>query len=404
MSNSASIPILSQHEFIAARIRELKSRLSIVTTERIPIQNAYGRVLGQDIVAPRDSPALDVSAMDGYAIRIAELDGSVLPICGTSTAGSKPLELALNSAVRVFTGAPVPATATCVVRREDCNESETYVSVGIPKESLNEGLNIRRRGENAKAGDLVAPIGTLMTPNRYAGAVTFSNEVSCQVYRKVRVAIINTGDELMEPGQAMEAWQIRDSNGPFLESMLARHDWAVVNRQRVVDNLDSILATVRAALPECDVMLLTGGVSMGDTDYVPDAIRGAGCQVAFHRIPIRPGKPILGAVGPAGQLVLGLPGNPISVAVTFRRIALELIRHVAGLIHSDVAPTLRLDCTDMKTLDLTWFRLVTQNERGSLSLVATQGSGDIVSLVASDGFVEIPPHSLSSGSWPYYAW
>ena len=304
----------------------------------------------------------------------------------------------------MFTGGPVPSQAQCVVRREDCNESETYVSIAVPKESLFPGQNIRRQGENAAAGGTVVPEGTLLTPSRYAGAITFSEETKIQVFRKVRVGIINTGDELIDFGKPIQPWQIRDSNGPFLEAMLHRHAFLKVTRTKVHDQQDDTRAILEAHLQECDVILLTGGVSMGDTDFVPDAIQSCGCTTIFHRLPIRPGKPILGAVGPRGQLVLGLPGNPLSVAVTFRRFALGLIQHVAGFARADDPLYAQLDAPDDKAIQLTWFRLVKVGSHGRLNLVPSQGSGDIASLIQSDGFVQIPPNAMPAGQRLYYPW
>ncbi len=397
-------PLSAPQDMIAAKLADLQSRLKVVSTESVPMLGSIGRVLAQDIHVFRDSPAIDVSAMDGYAIRLDDYDGRAFPVCGTATAGSAPMHLAPRSAVRVFTGGPVPTQAQCVVRREDCNESETYVSICVPKESLVPGQNIRRRGENARAGETVIAAGSLLTPCRFAGAVTFSDQASLTLFRKVRVGIINTGDELIEFGQPIEPWQIRDSNGPFLESMLARLPWVEATRTKVMDDQDATAQAIRYGLERCDVLLMTGGVSMGDTDYVPEAIKSAGCQVVFHRIPIRPGRPMLGAVGPAGQLVLGLPGNPLSVAVTFRRFGLEMIRNVAGFAQCEHPPVLQLDCDDTKTLDLIWFRLVCLKPDGRLSLVPSQGSGDIASLIQSDGFVEIPLNEQTAGCRPFYAW
>lgn len=143
---------------------------------------------------------------------------------------------------------------------------------------------------------------------------------------------------------------------------------------------------------------------MGDTDFVPDAIQSCGCTTIFHRLPIRPGKPILGAVGPRGQLVLGLPGNPLSVAVTFRRFALGLIQHVAGFARADDPLYAQLDAPDDKAIQLTWFRLVKVGSHGRLNLVPSQGSGDIASLIQSDGFVQIPPNAMPAGQRLYYPW
>ena len=382
----------------------LKNCLRVVGTESIAATKSFGRVTAQTINAFRDSPSTDVSAVDGYAVRISDLDGNALPVTDTATAGSAPLQLDTKSAIRVFTGGPVPPQAECVVRREDCQESTSYVKIIVPKQLIALGQNIRRQGENARAGATVTPTGSLLSACPFAGAMTFLSSATIDVFKKVRIGIINTGDELIEFGQPIEPWQIRDSNGPFLESSLAIHPWVQTERSRVSDERDQTEQAIRNKLSQCNVLLLTGGVSMGDTDYVPDSIRSAGGQIVFHRISIRPGRPLLGAYGPEGQLILGLPGNPLSVAVTFRRYAMEMIRHVAGFARSEPAPLIQLETTDTKTSDLTWFRLVSLRDDGRLSLVSSQGSGDIASLIQSDGFVEIPPNSQAAGTRAFYAW
>lgn len=382
----------------------LKYCLRMVGTESIAATESFGRVTAQNINAFRDSPSTDVSAVDGYAIRISDMDGNALPVTDTATAGSAPLELDTKSAIRVFTGGPVPPQAECVVRREDCQESTSYVKIIVPKQSIALGQNIRRQGENVRAGATVTPTGSLLSACPFAGAMTFLSSATIEVFKKVRIGIINTGDELIEFGQPIEPWQIRDSNGPFLESSLASHSWVQTERSRVSDQRDQTEQAIRSRLRQCNVLLLTGGVSMGDTDYVPDSIRSAGGQVVFHRISIRPGRPLLGAYGPEGQLILGLPGNPLSVAVTFRRYAMEMIRHVGGFARSEPVPLMQLETSDTKTSDLTWFRLVSLRDDGRLSLVSSQGSGDIASLIQSSGFVEIPPNSLAAGTRSFYAW
>jgi molybdopterin molybdotransferase len=404
MATNSPAPGLPQVDLLNAKLADLQSCLRPVDEESVPIGQALGRVLSREIKAFRDSPSINVSAMDGYAIRRHDLDGRVLPICATTAAGSPPALLSAGAAVRIFTGGAVPSGADCVIRREDCNESESYVSINLSKDSIPHGLNIRSQGENARRGDTVVGPGVLLDACKYAGAVTFSDQPDLFVYRKLRVAIINTGDELVKFGQPMEPWQIRDSNGPFLEAMFANYAWADVQRSQVKDQAQDAHLAIQDRLRHCDVLLLTGGISMGDTDHVPDAIRNAGCRILFHKIPIRPGRPMLGAVGPCGQLVLGLPGNPLSVAVTFRRFGLGLIQVMAGICTITPSTHRTLHCDDPKTLDLTWFRLVRSNADGSLSLVPNQGSGDIASLVQSDGFVEISPNSYSAGTWPFFAW
>jgi molybdopterin molybdotransferase len=312
--------------------------------------------------------------------------------------------MASGTAVRVFTGGPVPPQAQCVVRREDCNESESYVSIEVPKASLSMGQNIRKQGENARTGSLVVHRGDVLSPAKYAGMLTFSDQAELDVFRKVRIGIINTGDELIDFGKPIEPWQIRDSNGPFLESMLQRYDWIESTRTKVRDRPENTQKVIQEHLERCDVILLTGGVSMGDTDFVPDAILSCGCKTIFHRLPIRPGKPILGAVGPKGQLVLGLPGNPLSVAVTFRRFAMPLIQYVAGMNGYNPPMRIEVESPDDKVLELTWFRLMKIAPSGRAEIIPSQGSGDIASLVHSDGFVEIPPMALSAGFRMVYPW
>jgi molybdopterin molybdotransferase len=395
---------LPQVDLIDAKIDQLKSHLQIAGVERLSTTTSIGRVAAQDICAFRDSPSTDVSAMDGYAVRWSDIDDHPLPVTGTATAGSPPLQLASKTAIRVFTGGPVPTQAECVVRREDCVESPSHVAFQVTRVSVAINQNIRKQGENAKAGDLVIPRGTWLSPARFAGAMTFSSNLELEVFKKVRIAIINTGDELIEFGQHIEPWQIRDSNGPFLESTLANYPWVQTERIKVPDQRDKTEQAIHERLAQCDVLLLTGGVSMGDTDYVPDSIRSVGGHIVFHRIPIRPGRPMLGAYGPNGQLILGLPGNPLSVAVTFRRYAMDLIRHVAGFANAELVPNIQVESNDSKTIDLTWFRLVSLDEAGRLKLVSSQGSGDIASLIKSDGFVELPPNSPAAGMRKFYGW
>ena len=205
---------LPQIDLISAKMDQLKERLRIVDRERLPAIECAGRIVAENILAFRDSPATDVSAMDGYAVRRCDLGKGPLPVTGIATAGSVPLQLPVASTVRVFTGGPVPAQSDCVVRREDCIESTHQVTIEVTQESISPGHNIRRQGENAKAGDVVIEHGSLLTACRYAGALTFLSKDVIEVYRKVRVAIINTGDELIEFGQSIQPWQIRDSNGP----------------------------------------------------------------------------------------------------------------------------------------------------------------------------------------------
>jgi molybdopterin molybdotransferase len=202
----------------------------------------------------------------------------------------------------------------------------------------------------------------------------------------------------------MSPWQIRDSNGPFLESALRQYVWCETSRCKVRDSLDTIRDNIAESLISSDVILLTGGVSMGETDHVPRAIQEVGGRIVFHRIPIRPGKPLLGAATSDGKLILGLPGNPLSVAVTFARYGKKLLSFMAGSSEQLVAPNLVTRCSDQKMLDLVWFRLVRRLQDGCVEVIPSLGSGDIASLARSDGFVEVPPGEITAGTKRFFAW
>ncbi|MFN3193380.1 MAG: molybdopterin molybdotransferase MoeA [Aureliella sp.] len=394
---------LTPLEMIEDAIQQLGSRLSTLGTEDIGVQAAAGRILAAPLVADRDSPALDVSAMDGYAIRLADSQRNPLPISTTTTAGSPPSQIEPGKAVRIFTGAPVPQQAECVVKREDTVETEEHIEITLLTDELRVGQNIRRRGENIQAGELILDAGTLIGPAEIAAVSSFATAM-LNVVRRAQVSILNTGDELVRAGEPVQDWQIRDSNGPTLQTWLDTLPYTEVVRQaRIGDTLDSTIRDLDSAIQSSDAVLLTGGVSMGDTDYVPDAIRQLGGEIVFHRLPLRPGRPVLGAI--VGQtLVLGLPGNPVSVAVTSRVIALPLLQLLCGLTASPKNPLREITNPDDKTLHLAWYRLVDETPEGELRLTATRGSGDLVSLARSSGFIEVAPGIAGHGPYPFTRW
>jgi molybdopterin molybdotransferase len=237
------------------------------------------------------------------------------------------------------------------------------------------------------------------------GAVATFAPVQLTVQRRVRVVVLNTGDELACIGGHVEPWQIRDSNGPLLETWLKQLPWIdFVCRKHVGDKLHSIQSAIAAHLPHADAIVLTGGVSMGDADFVPEAIAKLDGEVVFHRLPIRPGKPVLGA-HLDGKLILGLPGNPVSVAVTSRVIGLPLLRKLAGIVPTEASlERCELANADDKTLSLMWYRLVKIGPDSQVRLIDTQSSGDLVSLALSDGFVEIPIGARGIGPWRVQWW
>ncbi len=376
------------------------------SVERLPIGVARGRVLAEPLLADRDSPALDVSAMDGFAVRLADLARSELPIArADAMIGRAPVALEPGAATRIVTGAPVPEGADAVVRREDVEERDGRVRITIGLDSLRPGMNIRRRAENARAGTVIVGAGRVIDAAAI-GAMAGFGLAHVVVRPRVRVGIITTGDEVKGVGESCEPWQLRDSNGPSLHAMLAARAWIdAAAPRRAIDEPETIAAELRNAAERTDAVFLTGGVSMGDRDFVPRVVRELGGRIIFHKLPQRPGRPMLGAVLPSGIPVLGLPGNPISVLVTARRIGLPILAHLAGIDAAQVVgKSRRLATPDDATTDLWWHRLVRERSDGALEFVSLRGSGDIAAAAASSGFIEVPPGASGPGPWSYFSW
>jgi molybdopterin molybdotransferase len=341
--------------------------------------------------------------MDGYALRASDVPLQDLPTCGESVPGRPPPSLSPAHALRIVTGAPLPQGADLVVPIEQIDEAEHHIRLKPSASALKAGQNVRRRGENLSVGARFSSPGELISPPLVSAIASFGGG-SINVFRRLRVAIINTGQELTSVDEKPNQWQIRDSNGPSITSLLAAHPWIECDAHvRVPDEPEQIEAILVDRLSQSDAIILTGAVSVGPYDHVPGILKKIGCDVVFHRLPMRPGKPVLGAVGPTGQVVFGLPGNPVSALVCARKLALPVLAHQAGLARRNCPALMSLDA-DGATLPLWWYRLVRCTDGSRVRPVETHGSGDLVSLAHSDGFVEVPPNSAGPGPWPYYPW
>ncbi len=391
----------------------LAQRLATVSTERLSLESCNGLVGRESVIADRDSPAIDVSAMDGYGLLFSDvIAGRELKIIAQSTPGhSAPESPSSGTAIQIFTGAPVPTGCELVIRREDVSEvtapddAHTVASIRIGDREHRIGENIRRQGENGRKDDEVLAPGHLLQPGSIAAAANFG-AASMTVSKRVRVRLIITGDELRSVRDRVQPWELRDSNGATLAAILGGHRWIeVCGFERAGDDLEKLGSMIADAASESDAVILTGGVSAGDFDFVPAAIRRSGGEIVFHRLPIRPGKPICGGVGCQGQLIVGLPGNPVSVAVGCVRFVLPWLRRIAGFsTWNRVPPCIELEAPPQRTLPLHWFPLVRINDSGKAELVPSKGSGDLVSMAYSDGFVGIPPESSGTGPWPFWSW
>ena len=295
--------------------------------ETLPLIAALGRYLAAPLVAQRTQPAADLSAMDGYAIRFADLPGPWRQT-GSIAAGSFPdRPLGTRETMRIFTGAPLPTGADTVLIQEDAAASADIVALTGTGPSAR-GQHVRPAGSDFSSGTMLAAAGTRLAPGLIALAA-MAGHAALAVGRAPRVALISTGDELVDPGAPLAPGQIPNSNAPMLAALLASVPAILGTVQRIGDDRAATIAAVRAAGATHDVIVTLGGASVGDHDHIHAAMTSLGAPPAFWKIAMRPGKPLLaGRVGDA--VLLGLPGNPASAFVTAHLFLLPLIRHLAG--------------------------------------------------------------------------
>lgn len=380
-------------------------RIHPVEREPLPLPGAIGRVMGEPLTTDRPSPPYDVAAMDGFAARLTDLRRTPLPIVDEALAGQPAKVLPSSAVIRINTGAVVPTGTDAVIKRENAVADETGFRLCVPVATIRPGDHIRRQGENAAAGVVVSSGGVVITPPMMAALASFgTNQIT--VHRRVRVGLLTTGDEISPHDEQPEPWRIRDSNGPSLGAMLESFAYLSVGECLAVPDEPTRIQSVFAELiRSCDAVFITGGVSMGTCDHVPNVLKELDAEVVFHRLPIRPGRPILAAVSAGGKPILALPGNPVSVMVTARRLGLAVLAKKAGIMKPiRSVPFVMLTSGSAQSSDLWCYRLVQFCEDGVAKLIPNRGSGDIVAAARSDGFIEIPPGKTGNGPWPFYSW
>ena len=365
-----------------------------------PLLDLLHFVLADAVCADRDMPASDRAAMDGYAIRAAEAGTIpvILRAVGEVPAGS-PIQPRLmpGECVRIFTGANVPTDADTVVMVED---TETVASSSHDDQvrflkPIRHGQHIFRRGENAIRGDVLIPAGTRLS----AVHISLCATAGCDrplVHQMPRVSIVTTGAELRDAGEHVGDHEIRDSNGPMLAAVLAQHHFPCVGRRSAPDDVALLVRAMNQALDESDVVLTTGGVSVGKYDLVPDAVCNAGGKIIYHGVQIKPGKPQLFAAFPSGKCIFGLPGNPLSAMTGMHEFALPALRRLAGVPADQCRPMLRLPVTaDVHTKGKrrrhVLGRLVLQETGSHVEPVPSVGSADLAAAGKADGTIIVPP-------------
>ncbi len=282
-------------------------------TERLPLDQALGRVLAAPVEAAIDVPGWDNSAMDGYAVRLADLSapGARLPVSQRIPAGAAPRPLAPGTCARIFTGAPVPEGADAVVMQEHTRRSGDEV---VFEKLPGPGANIRRRGEDIRAGSTILEPGVRLQP-QHLGLAASVGVPELEVHRRLKVAVLASGDELRMPGEPLAPGQIYNSNRFTLAGMLRAMGCEVVDLGQVADTFEATRAALSDAASRADVVVASGGVSVGEEDHVKPAVEALG-RLDLWKVAIRPGKPL--AFGHIGDTpFIGTPGNPVSLFVTF---------------------------------------------------------------------------------------
>lgn len=383
-----SMPVEKAREHIRASLSP------VTTVERLSIRATLGRVLAEDVISPVNVPQHDNSAMDGYAVRFADLKSdaeSTLKIVGASFAG-KPYQgtLSAGQAVRIMTGAVIPAGADSVVQQERARASADQVSVmPLPKK----GTNTRSAGEDLRAGEAALKRGQPIRPAEIGMMASLGiGEVA--VYRKLRVAFFSTGDELVAVGTPLGPGQIYDSNRYTIYGLLVRLGCEVLDMGVIRDTPEDVEQAFKDAAQSADVVITSGGVSVGEADYVKQVLDRLG-EVLFWKIAMKPGRPLAyGKIGDAH--FFGLPGNPVAVMVTFYQFVRDALLHLQGQARTIPLPTQKVVCTSAikKAPGRTEFQrgILSRDATGQWSVRTTgdQGSGILSSMSQANCFIILP--------------
>lgn len=369
--------------------------------ETVPLENAVGRVLGADIRADRNSPPWRKSMMDGFAVQSSDINAGQcnLQVIETVTAGDSPTkELASGQATRIMTGAPVPTGADAIVMIEKCKFDEGSNEVVINFDSISPGKHLMEAGVNFATDDLIFPAGRRIRALD-VGLLAEVGASALRVYRQPGAAVLPTGNELVAPNENPVGPQIRNSNGPMLLALLREKGIETADLGIGRDERDDMLPKLKQGL-EHDLLLLSGGVSAGTLDLVPSLLKELGVKEVFHKVKVKPGKPIFFGVldrddGSRGY-VFGLPGNPVSSLVGFRlfvSVAIGLLCGENGVL--DPQPQMAKLSKDHETRGdrPTWWPACRAKSADSQLVVEPlgwNGSSDMVALGKAEGLIEFP--------------
>jgi molybdopterin molybdotransferase len=381
----APVPLMPLEQALEALLKQAQAA-PIQDVESVPLDDAHGRILAEPLLAALDLPPWPNSAMDGYAVRATDMREEPLRVSQKIFAGMQPEPLEPGSCARIFTGAPMPEGADCV----EMQENVEVLGDGRVRfvQSIRPGQNIRPQGAEARTGDEVLAAGVRLGPVELGLAATLGVP-QLQVFRKARVALLSTGDELIEPGNVLQPGQIYNSNRTLLRHWLLRLGCEVIDAGIVPDDLEKVRECL-ARLRHVDLILSTGGVSVGEADFLGQALREYG-ELTLWKLAIKPGKPLT-CGSYQGVAVIGLPGNPASTLVTFGLLARPYLLRRMNV--SAVDP-LRFEVpagfswpTSGKRREFLRARI----EAGRAVLYHNQSSSILRSAAWADGLVEVREH------------
>ncbi len=373
----------------------INSRLTCLPIESLPLTQCVGATLRENVYAERDQPPFDRVTMDGIAVDSEALRRGVrrFRIQATQGAGAPALKLdGSDAAIEVMTGAILPLQTDNIVPVEQYEVADGFVEL---QASVNTAAyhNVHRRGSDGRQGALLLETGTLLRAPEIAVAAS-AGMARVRVSNQPAVMVVSTGDELVEPGEPIADYQVRRSNAYAVAATLRRRGFVRIGDDHVPDDEERLRARLALHLTTHEVVILSGGVSMGKFDLVPKVLGQLGVQQVFHHIAQRPGKPMWFGVGPQGQSVFGLPGNPVSTLVCLIRYVIPAMAEAMGTRRT---PPERLALAAPVTFQhpLTYFLpvIIEHDDWGRpwANPRPPNGSGDFLSLAGTDGFVELPP-------------
>jgi molybdopterin molybdotransferase len=380
---------------VTAAERLIRENVRAMPAEPLPLAECLGRTLAEDVRAEREQPPFDRVTMDGIAVAYRDwADGRrTFEVAGTQAAGAPPLTLGgLNRCVEVMTGAMLPRGTDTVIPVERI-ERRGREAVVAASASVADRQFVHARGSDRAADSIVLAAGCRIGPAEIAVLAGAGRSI-VHVATLPTVAVVSTGDELVDVGEPLAPHQIRSTNDRAIEGSLVQHRLARVTRARLHDDTATLVTALGALLERSDALILSGGVSMGQFDFVPAALERLGARGVFHKVRQRPGKPMWFGITPNGKPIFALPGNPVSTLICTTRYVLPALRAAAGLPAAAVERAELAGAVEASP-ELTYFVPVklawTEGATMAAEPCPTNTSGDFMALAGTDGFVEVPP-------------